>query len=106
MSAADRGGSGPVVWLTEACRLAEPLPFLRLALTSLAASRVAYVENNAALGKESLQCYGEALKSLQQILSVPGPPKSKASDQVLVACRCLMLFDVCLTFPMFNLLIS
>jgi hypothetical protein len=105
VSGTDRGSSGQLVWLTEACELAEPMPLLRLALTSLAASRVAYVDNNAALGKESLHYYGQALKSLQQLLSSPGSPKSKAIDQVLVACRCLMLFDVSLTFLVSNLLV-
>ena len=94
VSEVDRAGGGPLCWLPAVCRLSEPAPVLRLALYALAAGRVAYVDGDAVLGKESLRCYGETLKLLQRILSSSGSPESKASDQVLAACQCLMIFEV------------
>lgn len=94
VSETDRAAGGPLCWMPVACRLPDPAPVLRLALYTLAASRVAYDDNDEVLGKESLRCYGETLKSLQRILSGPGSPDSKANDQVLTACQCLMIFEV------------
>ena len=92
------GGGGPLVWMPVICQLAEPAPVLRLALYSLAASRVAYADGDAALEKESLRCYGETLRQFQRILGGSASPQSKASDEVLMACQCLMIFEVP-TFP-------
>ena len=91
VSEVDRNANGSLTWVPLACERTNPSPVLRLSLHALAASRVAHAENDVFLGKESLKCYGDALKLLQKMLSVPTP---QADDEVLAACRCLMLFEV------------
>ncbi len=79
------------MWLAEACKIADPLPVLRLALHALAASRIADMDKDAVLAGESLVSHGQALKLLRELLS---EPQSVFEDQIMAAVRCLMIYEV------------